>query len=175
MEEKKFKEVEIPEISTSAESTLTTVGGIILVLGIIATVILACTTLKTETNNGYYHREEFNPMGLALTVGTLLSTLATWAVLRVIANISLRLKAIQETMPRRLMTELEVKTIEEDEQKEEEKRIQSNYTVGEFVLYKGKKYPIENISDSTGKLCINRGTFVGYAWVFPEEVSKVEE
>ena len=63
----------------------------------------------------------------------------------------------------------------EDEQKKEEKRIQSNYTVGEFVLYKGKKYPIENISDSTGKLCINRGTFVGYAWVFPEEVSKVEE
>ena len=70
MEEKKFKEVEIPEISNSAESALTTVGGIILVLGIIATVILACTTLKTETNNGYYHREEFNPMGLALTVGT---------------------------------------------------------------------------------------------------------
>lgn len=48
MEENKFKEVEIPEISTSAENTLTTVGGIILALGIIATVILACTTLKTK-------------------------------------------------------------------------------------------------------------------------------
>lgn len=70
-------------------------------------MILACTTLKTEVYNGYYHEDQFNPMGLVITLGTLLSTLATWTVLRVIANISLRLKAIQETMPRRLMTEAE--------------------------------------------------------------------
>lgn len=175
MEEKKLKEVEIPEISTSAESTLTTVGGIILALGIIATLILACTTLQTKTYNGYYHEEQFNPMGLALTVGTLLSTLATWSVLRVISNISLRLKAVQETMPRRLLTEEEVKVVAKEEQETSDTKIQSNFKVGETVLYKGNKYPIENISNSTGKLCIYRGTFAGYAWVFPEEVSKVEE
>lgn len=175
MDEKKFKEVEIPEISTSAESTLTSIGGIILVLGIIATVILACTTLQTKVYNGYYHDEQFNPMGLAITLGTFLSTLATWAVLRVIANISLRLKAIQETMPRRLMTETEVENVELRKQREEGKSIHSDYVVGETVFYKGSKYTIENISDSTGKLCINRGFFAGYAWLYPEEVSKVEE
>ncbi len=175
MENKKLKEVEIPQISTSAEETLTIVGGIILAIGIAATVILAFTTLKTETYNGYYHEEQFNPMGLALTLGTLLSSLATWAVLRVIANISLRLQAIQETMPRRMMTEVEVKEIEVVEQKTAENKVQSDFSVGETVLYKGNKYPIENISPSTGKLCIYKGIFAGYAWVFPEEVTKVEE
>ncbi|MBR4297421.1 MAG: hypothetical protein IKT82_04430, partial [Bacteroidaceae bacterium] len=90
MEEKNLNEVEIPEISTSAENTLLVIGNIILVLGIISTLILACTTLQTEVYNGYYHEEQFNPIGLALTLGTLLSSLATWAVLRVIVNISLR-------------------------------------------------------------------------------------
>jgi hypothetical protein len=175
MENTKLKEVEIPQISTSAEDTLTTVGNVILVLGILATIILAFTTVFVEVEVGWHKESRFNPMGLALTVGTLLSTLATWAVLRVIANISLRLKAIQETMPRRMMTDAEVKVVEEVEQKLAENKVQSDFSVGEIVLYKGNKYPIENISPSTGKICINRGFIAGYAWVFPEEVTKVEE
>ena len=175
MENTKLKEVEIPQISTSAEDTLTTVGNVILALGILATIILAITTVFVEVEVSWHKESRFNPMGLALTVGTLLSTLATWAVLRVIANISLRLQAIQETMPRRMMTEVEVKTIEVIEQKTAENIIQSNFSVGEIVIYKGNKYPIENISPSTGKLCIYKGIFAGYAWVFPEEVTKVEE
>ena len=162
MDNTKLKEVEIPQISTSAEDTLTTVGNVILVLGILATIILAFTAV-------------INPIGLALAIGTLLYSLTTWAIVRVIANISLRLKAILETMPRRMMTEVEVKEIEVVEQKTAENKIQSDFSVGETVLYKGNKYPIEKISPSTGKLCIYRGTFAGYAWVFPEEVTKVEE
>lgn len=175
MEEKKLKEVEIPEISTSAENLLTIVAGFILALGIIATVILACTTLQTEVYNGYYNEDVFNPMGFAITLGTLLSTLATWAVLRVIANISLRLKAIQETMPRRLMTEKEFQQTVIEEKQTEKKKVHSDFTVGETILYKGSKYQIENISGSTGRICIYRGAFAGYAWLYPEEVSKVEE
>lgn len=175
MENTKLKEVEIPQISTSAEDTLTTVGNVILVLGILATIILAFTTVFVEVEVGWHKESRFNPIGLALTLGTLLSSLATWAVLRVIANISLRLKAIQETMPRRLMTEAEVNVFEVGEQEAAENKIQSNFSVGEIVIYKGNKYPIENISPSTGKLCIYRGTFAGYAWVFPDEVTKVEE
>lgn len=106
-----------------------------------------------------------------ITLGTLLSTLATWAVLRVIANISLRLKAIQETMPRRLMTEAET----QHSVIEEKVKIPCDFKVGETILYKGSKYQIENISDSTGKICIYRGKFAGYAWLYPEEISKVEE
>ena len=175
MENTKLKEVEFPQISTSAEGTLTTVGNVILVLGILATIILAFTTVFVEVEVGWHKENHFNPMGLALTMGTLLSTLATWAVLRVIANISLRLQAIQETMPRRLMTEAEVNVFEVGEQEAAENKIQSDFSVGEIVLYKGNKYPIENISPSTGKICINRGFIAGYAWVFPEEVTKVEE
>ena len=175
MENKKLKEVEIPQISTSAEETLTTVGGIILAIGIAATVILAFTTLKTETYNGYYHEEQFNPMGLALTLGTLLSTLATWAVLRVIANISLRLKAIQETMPRRMMTENEFKVIQVNEQKVAEKLAKCKVAIGETIIYKGKKYEVMNVETSEGKLCINLGVLTGYVWLDLEEVTKVEE
>jgi hypothetical protein len=175
MENTKLKEVEIPQISTSAEDTLTTVGNVILVLGILATIILAFTTVFVEVEVGWHKENHFDPMGLALTVGTLLSTLATWAVLRVIANISLRLQVIQETMPRRMMTDAEVKVVEDVEQKLAENKVQSDFSVGEIVLYKGNKYPIENISDSTGKICIDRGFIAGYAWVFPEEVTKVEE
>jgi len=157
MEEKKLKEVEIPEISTSAENTLTTVGGIILFVGIIATLIWAFLSIRFSSF-AYF----------AVALCTLLSSLATWAVLRVIANISLRLKAIQETMPRRLMTEKEV-------QQTEKKKVHSDFTVGETILYKGSKYQIENISGSTGRICIYRGAFAGYAWLYPEDVSKVEE
>ena len=78
-------------------------------------------------------------------------------------------------MPRRMMTEAEVKVVEEVEQKLAENKVQSDFSVGEIVIYKGHKYPIEKISPSTGKLCIYRGTFAGYAWVFPEEVTKIEE
>ena len=171
MEGKNLKEVKIPEISTSAESTLTTIGGIILFLGIISTLILACTTLQTKVYNGYYHVEQFNPMGLALTLGSLLSSLATWAVLRVIANISLRLKAIQETMPRRLMTEAEIKAVKITGSKAEVKK----FTVGDTIFYNEKKYHIVAINEDAGKICINKGFFAGYAWLYPGEVSKVEE
>ena len=164
MEGKNSKEVGIPEISTSAESTLTTIGSIILSLGIFATSFLALVALQAA-----------DLMGLAGALVTLLSSLATWALLRVIANISLRLKAIQETMSCRLITEAEVKEVEAEEQKAEENKIKSNFTIGETILYKGRKFQIENVSETTGKICINKGLFAGYAWLYPEEVSKVEE
>ena len=175
MDNTKLKEVEIPQISTSAEDTLTTVGNVILVLGILATIILAFTTVFVEVEVGWHKESRFNPMGLALTVGTLLSTLATWAVLRVIANISLRLQAIQETMPRRMMTDAEVKVVEEVEQKLAEKLEKCNFTIGETIIYKGKKYEVMNIDTSEGRLCINLGVLAGYVWLDPEEVTKVEE
>ncbi|MBR4297512.1 MAG: hypothetical protein IKT82_04910, partial [Bacteroidaceae bacterium] len=84
--------------------------------------------------------------------------------------ISLRLKAIQETMPRRL-----INTIEISEEMAQEEKVKVNYTAGETILYKGKRYQIEEVNESTGKVCINRGTFAGYAWLYPEEISKIEE
>ena len=48
-------------------------------------------------------------------------------------------------MPRRMMTEAEVKVVEEVEQKLAGNKVQSDFSVGEIVLYKGNKYPIENL------------------------------
>ena len=175
MENTKLKEVEIPQISTSAEETLTTVGTIILIIGIFATLALLCTSVVVEIDEGWHSEKQFDPVMFVLTLGILFSSLTIWAVLRVIANISLRLKAIQETMPRRMITEEELKVIQASERKAVQTVVKSDFLVGETVLYKGNKYPIEKISESTGKLCIYRGSFAGYAWVFPDEVTKVEE
>ena len=73
------------------------------------------------------------------------------------------------------MTEKEVQQAVIEEKQTEEKKVPSDFTVGETILYKGSKYQIENISDSTGKICIYRGRFAGYAWLYPKEISKVEE
>ena len=89
MEQKKV-EVKVPNISASAESTLKTVATILLIGGVIAALI-------------FIFGIEDHSIGIGAGIGTILSALASWAVLNVIANISLRLKAIQETMPLRLV------------------------------------------------------------------------
>ena len=89
MEQKKV-EVKVPNISASAESTLKTVATILLIGGVIAALI-------------FIFGIEDHAIGIGAGIGTFLSALASWAVLNVIANISLRLKAIQETMPLRLV------------------------------------------------------------------------
>ena len=50
-----------------------------------------------------------------------------------------------------------------------------DYKHGDFVFYKGTKYQVENVSKSTGRLCIYRGLWAGYLWLDPEDVIKVEE
>ena len=162
MENTKLKEVEIPQISTSAEETLSTVGNVVLVIGILAPIV-------------FVFASDFEFMAFVLALGIFLSSLTAWAVLRVIANISLRLKAIQETIPRRMMTEKEFKVIQVNEQKVAERLAKCNVAIGETIIYKGKKYEVMNVDTSEGKLCINLGVLAGYVWVFPDEVTKVEE
>ncbi len=162
MENTKLKEVEIPQISTSAEDTLTTVGNVILVTGIFASIV-------------FVFAGDFEFMDIVFALGIFLSSLTTWAVLRVIVNISLRLKAIQETIPRRVMTEKEFKVVQVNEQKVAKKLAKCNFTIGETIIYKGKKYEVMNIDTSEGRLCINLGVLAGYVWLGPEEVTKVEE
>ncbi|MBR1593280.1 MAG: hypothetical protein IJ659_00715 [Alloprevotella sp.] len=84
-------------LSDSAESTLKGIAIFILIAGLFMTLLLFFTVCFTKVPKGYYGEEtSFNPQGFAITVATLLSSLATWAALNVFANISLRLKTLQE-------------------------------------------------------------------------------
>lgn len=85
----------------SAEKTLSLIASIILWLGILGSVICLFTITTTEViRPGYYSRTEtvFNPAGLAITIGMLISTVATWALLKVFVNISRTLKQINSKL-----------------------------------------------------------------------------
>lgn len=86
-------------IDNVAENTLTTIAGIVLWVGIIGTIfcLFTLTTTKVVDPTYTYHIHYdtiFNPAGLAISIGVLLSTITTWALLKVIANISKTLKEI---------------------------------------------------------------------------------
>lgn len=85
--------------NNAAENTLNVIAGIVLWVGIIGTVfcLFTLTTTKVVDPNYTYsvhYKSIFNPAGLAVSIGVLLSSLATWAVLKVISNISISLKEI---------------------------------------------------------------------------------
>ena len=82
--------------NNSAENTLETVAYVILVIGVIAAVIMLFTVCFIQNPEYHYHKELiFNPTGFAMTCGALLSSLAAWASMKVLANISRVLKAIK--------------------------------------------------------------------------------
>lgn len=89
--------------NNSTENALNVIAGIVLWGGIIATVfcLFALTTTKVVDPTYKYsihYDTVFNPGGLVISIGVFLSTLTTWALLRVIANISTTLKQINSKM-----------------------------------------------------------------------------
>lgn len=80
--------------NNGAENTLSIIADIVLVLGIIGSFI--CLFTLTTVKVGY--KEEFNPIGFGISVSALLSTLISWSVMKVLANISLTLKGISRKM-----------------------------------------------------------------------------
>ena len=90
----------------SAENTLNTIAWITLIVGILAALIClftVCWTTTTVVTHHYTYIPDdtkevttFNPMGFAMTMGISLSSLASWAFLRVISHISLTLKDIRK-------------------------------------------------------------------------------
>ena len=85
--------------NNAAENTLNVIAVTVLWVGIIGTLFCLFTLTTTKVVDPYYtysihYNTVFNPSGLAVSVGVLLSSLTTWAVLKVIANISISLKEI---------------------------------------------------------------------------------
>ncbi|MDE7118880.1 MAG: hypothetical protein K2O61_09630 [Bacteroidaceae bacterium] len=88
----------------SCENALATIANIVLGVGIVGTLfcLVTLTTTKVIDPTTYHdsvrYDTVFNPGGLAISVGVLFSTITTWALLRVIANISKTLKEINSKM-----------------------------------------------------------------------------
>ena len=145
-------EVKQPNISASAESTLKTVATILLIGGIIAALFFMLGV-------------EDHAIGIGAGIGTILSALSSWAVLNVIANISLRLKAIQETMPLKLVSPKEetekISSFHETAIEQKEKVSESK---GDIVISRMTKqqYKVEDVKGEM--IYINRGRFAGYKW-----------
>ena len=90
------KKEEALQEDNSAEKTLEIIANITLGIGIIASVIMLFSICFIQNPEYHYHKElMFNPTGFSITCGTLLSSLAAWASMRVLANISMTLKAIK--------------------------------------------------------------------------------
>ena len=142
-------EVQVPEISISAANTLKTMATIILVLGVIGEIFLFCAYIATKE------------MSLLITsIVSFFYIIITWSLMHVIANISLQLKVIQETMPLRLVSKNEINT----------KGKHSGIQVGDKVTWKKTmtKYIVAEISDK--EVYLNTGLFGGYKWVPKDEL-----
>ena len=145
-------EVKVPNISENPESILKTVAIILLIGGIFAALI-------------FMFGVEDHAIGLGAGIGIMLSALASWAVLNVIANISLRLKAIQETMPLKLVSPevgKETNNSTTDTPAVQEEKV--SVTKGDVVISRMTKqeYTVEDVKDNM--IYINRGRFAGYKW-----------
>lgn len=84
---------EVVSVDNSAESALKIIANIILGCGIIASAICLGTLCFVEQGD-YSTETVFNPTGFAITIMVLFSSLVSWGLLKVIANISLTLKEI---------------------------------------------------------------------------------
>ncbi|MBR1838085.1 MAG: hypothetical protein IJ786_00830 [Bacteroidaceae bacterium] len=83
--------------NNSAENTLIKIANIIGGLGILCTPILFCALCFVKEDR-LLDRWIFNPAGLGITCSVLFLSILYWAILRVLANISLTLKEIKKKL-----------------------------------------------------------------------------
>jgi hypothetical protein len=149
----KLIEVKVKAISDGSENTLKTVATIFLVCGIIAAVAVIFAS-------------ENKVMGIIYAIATFVGSLATWATLDVIANISLRLKGIQESMPLRLIdpTPSQTKEVKPADVKPEESEEKTSVKPGDYVFSRMTKnrYQVEDVKGD--KIFINKGMLGGHKW-----------
>lgn len=85
--------------SNGAENTLNTIAYLVLICGILCGILLLFTICFIDNPNPYSDEKKiFNPEGFGTTVGVFFTSLATWALFRVIVNISKSLKDIKKKL-----------------------------------------------------------------------------
>ena len=101
--ENRYKEVfgtDYKDDKWTPEDTLKTIAGFILFLGIIAAIICAFSLVYPKVDAGYTvyghhysdYKREFSASGFATTLTILFTSVISWAIMRVIAEISTTLK-----------------------------------------------------------------------------------
>ena len=162
MEKENRVEVKIPEFSTSAAETAKIVATLILVIGVIGCIFMFIKGIDD------------NPILIVISIVSIIYVVAIWALLCVIANISLQLKAIQESMPLRLIDKSasEINSKEQLIQGEVAVSSETNtgIKVGDKVTWKKTmtKYTIEAIRDN--EVYLFTGMFGGYKWIPEDEL-----
>ena len=82
-----------------AETTLVIIANIVLVCGIIASIICLFNIVWVQNPEYHYIDDKiFSPSGFVTTVMVLASSLISWSFMRVLANISVTLKAMNKKM-----------------------------------------------------------------------------
>jgi len=87
-----LSQTDIFKNTTGAEVTLNTISIIVLVCGIIGTLICLFTITFVEECRGC--GKEFSPIGFVISLGVLLTSLTTWATLKIICEIAMNLRQI---------------------------------------------------------------------------------
>lgn len=87
-------------MKNGAENAMTIFANLILIFGLIATVICAFTQIFVDVHQmyGINTTKEFSPLGLFLTLGILFNTIMLWTFMKVVANISLNIKDINNKL-----------------------------------------------------------------------------
>lgn len=78
------------------EKTLNSVANFILAVGVISFIVLMFTIVFVKTPNRYYSSTEFNPAGFGTAVATLLASIATYSIMKVIGLISINTRKTKE-------------------------------------------------------------------------------
>ena len=81
-------------LGTSAETTLNVIAVIVLICGIIGTLICFATIVYVDSGDRYTD-DVFSYIGLAITLGVLLSSLTIWSVLRLFCEIAANVRQIK--------------------------------------------------------------------------------
>lgn len=84
------------QIDFTQEDNLANIASIILILGLVSSVIVffSIGLVSSPSLYGTGAQTEFNGAGIALTIGTLLSSIVTYYVLQVLGSISKNLKRL---------------------------------------------------------------------------------
>ena len=83
------------------ERTINILSNVLLILGVVASVIMSFTIIMVEKTSGFGHltytEKEFSPIGFAIVIATLLSSVLLWALLKLAIDVSVNIREIAKS------------------------------------------------------------------------------
>lgn len=85
----------------SIEKMVNILSNLLLTLGVIASIIMSFSIVMVEKAESFgrftYSEKEFSPIGLVIVVSTLFSSILLWALLKLVIDVSVNIRAIAKT------------------------------------------------------------------------------